>query len=270
MINSAAYADCNPTGRIDARCYPDLQTATAAALAADVPLWLPAGTYTLTQELVIDYAPLADSGFQIISDGAVIDATATGLRAMTITCSGGSPASPKGCFYFHIQGTLFVNANTWQAAVRFRPERFLRRVQFAEDRPRDRQQRRDRICGRDRQEYSRPTKHASLPLFHRGSSLRLLSIGILPSGGRSLRMADPETPAFRASGAAVRPFREGNVVRAPGLHKPGSNLSSLLAPRSSRPSAAHQRIDAAARPALWCYWGGGYWAGDRTGRSGTC
>ena len=38
---------------------------------------------------------------------------------MTIECSGGTPDNSKGCFYFHIQGTLFVNANTWQAAVRF-------------------------------------------------------------------------------------------------------------------------------------------------------
>lgn len=118
-ISSAAHADCNPTGRINAQCYPDLQGATAAALAANQPLWLPAGVYTPTSEWVIDYAPLADTGFQIISDGAVIDATATGQRALSIECSGGTPNNPKSCFYFHIQGTLFVNANTWQAAVRF-------------------------------------------------------------------------------------------------------------------------------------------------------
>src|SRR6516162_11647453 len=114
-----ARADCNPADRIDARCYPDLQGATAAAIAANVPLWLPAGTYTLDQELVIDYTPLAATGFQIISDGAIIDATATGQRAITIECSGGTPENSKGCFYFHIQGTLFVNANTAAAAVRF-------------------------------------------------------------------------------------------------------------------------------------------------------
>jgi len=39
---------------------------------------LSAGTYMLIRELVIDYAPLAHSGLQVISDGAVIDATATG------------------------------------------------------------------------------------------------------------------------------------------------------------------------------------------------
>jgi len=112
-------AGCYPADRINAQCYADLQTATAAALAANQPLWLPAGTYTLQQELVIDYSPLAATGFQIISDGAVIDATAIGQRAMSIECSGGSPNNPKGCFYFHIQGTLFVNANTSGAAVRF-------------------------------------------------------------------------------------------------------------------------------------------------------
>src|SRR6516162_9988899 len=112
-------AGCNPPDRISAQCYPDLQTATAAALAANQPLWLPAGTYTLDRELVIDYALLAATGFQIISDGAIIDATATGNRAMSIECSGGTPNNSKGCFYFHIQGTLFVNANSAQAAVRF-------------------------------------------------------------------------------------------------------------------------------------------------------
>jgi hypothetical protein len=116
-MSSGAHADCNPLGRIDARCYPDLQAATSAALTANQPLWLPAGTYTLSQEWVIDYGALADTGFQIISDGAVIDATATRQRAMSIECSDGTPDNPKSCFYFHIQGTLFVNANTDTAAA---------------------------------------------------------------------------------------------------------------------------------------------------------
>ena len=116
---SPARADCNPADRINASCYSNLQDATTAAIAANEPLWLPAGTYVLNQELVIDYAPLAATGFQIISDGAVIDATATGQRAIGIQCSGGTSENPKGCFYFHIQGTLFVNANTGAAVVRF-------------------------------------------------------------------------------------------------------------------------------------------------------
>jgi len=116
---SPSRAECNPAGRIDARCYSDLHDATAAAIAANAPLWLRAGTYVLDRELVIDYAAVANSGFQIISDGAVIDATRTGERAMSIQCSGGTPDNPIGCFYFHIQGTLFVNAKTYAAAVRF-------------------------------------------------------------------------------------------------------------------------------------------------------
>src|SRR5260370_42572564 len=114
---SPTHADCNPTGRVDARCYADLQAATAAAIAANEPLWLPAGTYVLDREFVIDYAPLANTGFQIISDGAVIDATSTGWRAMSGQCTGGTPDNPKSCFYFHIQGTLFVNAKTDGAAA---------------------------------------------------------------------------------------------------------------------------------------------------------
>jgi len=51
---SPARADCNPAGRIDASCYANLQDATAAAITANEPLWLPAGTYRLERELVID------------------------------------------------------------------------------------------------------------------------------------------------------------------------------------------------------------------------
>jgi hypothetical protein len=116
---TTARAECNPSGRIDARCYSSLQDATAAALDANLPLWLKSGTYVLDRELIIDYSHLADTGFQIISDGAIIDATRTGNRAITIQCGGGTPDSPKSCFYFHMQGTLFVNVNTWQAGVRF-------------------------------------------------------------------------------------------------------------------------------------------------------
>jgi hypothetical protein len=113
---SPTRAGCNPADRIDARCYADLQDATEAAIAANEPLWLPAGTYTLDRELVIDYAPLASTGFQIISDGAIIDATGTGREAVAVECGGGTPDVPKSCFYFHIQGTLFINADAPGAA----------------------------------------------------------------------------------------------------------------------------------------------------------
>src|SRR6516164_2218356 len=140
-------AGCYPADRINAQCYADLQTATAAALAANQPLWLPAGTYTLQQELVIDYSPLAATGFQIISDGAVIDATAIGKRAMSIECSGGSPDNPKGCFYFSHPGDL-VRQRQYLAICRpRRTQRLLGRAQFGEDRSSDRQQRRFRRGG---------------------------------------------------------------------------------------------------------------------------
>src|SRR6516225_11360836 len=92
-------AGCNPPDRISAQCYPDLQTATAAALAANQPLWLPAGTYEVTHTLFIDYTPQARVGFTIISDGAIIDGRAMHQPVVQIECA-------SDCFYFHLVGTL--------------------------------------------------------------------------------------------------------------------------------------------------------------------
>jgi hypothetical protein len=106
---------------VDARCYGgDLQAAVRDALASDRPLLLPHGTYPIRRPLVIDYATRAESGFRIISQGARIDGTA--IRngpVLAIICSGGSTAKSKGCFYFHAEGTLFINADTPDYAVRF-------------------------------------------------------------------------------------------------------------------------------------------------------
>jgi hypothetical protein len=116
------FAACGAdAGEVDARCYNgDLQAALRDALASDRPLLLPRGSYSITRPLVIDYAAHADTGFLIISRGAIIDGTA--IRSgpvVEIICSGGSPGNSKGCFYFHQEGTLFVNANTSDWAVRF-------------------------------------------------------------------------------------------------------------------------------------------------------
>jgi hypothetical protein len=101
-----------------ATCRP--QAAVADALASDRPLLLPHGTYPISQTLVIDYASRADSGFRIISQGARIDGTAIHDGAvLAIICSGGSTANPKGCFYFHQEGSLFINGDTPGYAVRF-------------------------------------------------------------------------------------------------------------------------------------------------------
>jgi hypothetical protein len=108
-------AECgSDAGEVDVRCYGgDLQAAVHDAIASDRPLLLPRGKYALDKPLVIDYAEHADSGFMIISRGATIDGTAIhNGPVLEIICSGGTPAKPKGCFYFHQEGTLFVNANT--------------------------------------------------------------------------------------------------------------------------------------------------------------
>src|SRR5689334_8023682 len=76
-------------GEVDASCYGgNLPAAVADALAFDRPLLLPAGSYALSQTLVIDYSARANSGFRIISRGARIDGTA--IRngpVLAIVCS---------------------------------------------------------------------------------------------------------------------------------------------------------------------------------------
>ena len=118
---SSTLAGCGAdANEVDARCYNgNLQAAVGDALASDRPLLLPPGNYPISQTLVIDYASRADSGFRIISQGARIDGTA--IRngpVLAIICSGGSRASPRGCFYLHQEGTLFINADTPDYAVR--------------------------------------------------------------------------------------------------------------------------------------------------------
>jgi hypothetical protein len=110
-LSFAWAADCGAdSDETNAKCYPSLQAAVDAALAADRPLVLPRGTYRLTAPLLIDYSRRADTGFELISRGATIDATAIGGPAVMIQCA-------SDCFYFHQEGTLFVNADTEGPAV---------------------------------------------------------------------------------------------------------------------------------------------------------
>ena len=110
-LNSAWAADCAADAdETNAKCYPTLQAAVNAALAADRPLVLPRGTYRITAPLLIDYSRHADTGFELISRGATIDATAMGGPGLVIQCT-------ADCFYFHQEGTLFVNAVTDGPAV---------------------------------------------------------------------------------------------------------------------------------------------------------
>jgi hypothetical protein len=116
------HAACGPdAGEVDVGCYNnDLPAALAVALSSDQPLLLSSGTYTLKKTLVIDYASRAGSGFRLISRGARIDGTAIRKGpVLAFVCSGGATANPKDCFYFHEEGSLFVNADTPDYAVRF-------------------------------------------------------------------------------------------------------------------------------------------------------
>jgi len=115
-----SHAECGSlAAEVDARCYSDnLQAAVDDALSSDRPLVLPRGTYRISRPLVIDYATHAGTGFELISRGAIIDGTSIAdAPAVKILCSGGSRAAPTSCFYFHQEGTLFVNARSSGYAV---------------------------------------------------------------------------------------------------------------------------------------------------------
>jgi Pectate lyase superfamily protein len=115
---------CTATSWIDVRCYgatgngttddtAAINRALSAALADDQPLFFPHGTFKLTRTLVIDYRARSDTGFRVISMGAILDGkTIAQQPVLEILCSGGTPISPKGCFYFNEQGTLFVNGRS--------------------------------------------------------------------------------------------------------------------------------------------------------------
>lgn len=127
--NSLATPACPAASWIDVRCYgatgngasddgAAINRALAAALATDQPLFLPHGTFRISRPLVIDYRTRSDTGFRLISMGAIINGKSiSAAPVLDIVCSGGNPRSPKGCFYFNEQGTLFVNANTDGYAV---------------------------------------------------------------------------------------------------------------------------------------------------------
>jgi len=118
FVSRPSLAVCGSgASRVDASCYNgDPQAAVRDALASDRPLFLPRGSYPISRTLVIDYVAHAGTGFLLISDGATIDGTGIAKApVLAVKCSGGTTAAPKSCFYFHQQGTLFVNgnSNTW-------------------------------------------------------------------------------------------------------------------------------------------------------------
>jgi hypothetical protein len=95
-----------------------IQTTITTAIANDWPVHIPAGTYKVTSGLSIDYAGQAGNGFRLISEGATLDGTTIASGpVLQVECSGGTTASPIGCFYFKEEGTLSVRANTPGYAV---------------------------------------------------------------------------------------------------------------------------------------------------------
>jgi len=133
--NAAAFAcdqtTVNTTRQVDVTCYgaapnttvdsaPAINAAALLAAGLHVPLVLPAGRYLVNHTIDIDYAAAADTGIELESNGAILDGSSIAAsRVLLIHCSGGTSAAPKGCFYFHQTGTLFVyaNSNTWAVDI---------------------------------------------------------------------------------------------------------------------------------------------------------
>jgi Pectate lyase superfamily protein len=125
----ALQSPCAGYPWIDVRCFgaagndsdddsPALTAALHAAIAGDQPLFLSHGTYRLSRPFVIDYVARANTGFRLMSMGAILDGRAIADGpVLEVVCSGGSPAAPRGCFYFKEEGSLFVYADTDAYAV---------------------------------------------------------------------------------------------------------------------------------------------------------
>jgi hypothetical protein len=95
-----------------------IQTTINTAITNNWPVHFPAGTYKVTAKITIDYAGQASKGFRLISEGATIDGRSIAAGPVVqVQCSGGTPESPVGCFYFKEEGVLFVLADTPAYAV---------------------------------------------------------------------------------------------------------------------------------------------------------
>jgi hypothetical protein len=130
LSSTSALADCGASSRqADVTCFgaspdtaadsaPAINAAAREAVSQHVPLVIPAGRYRVGSTIDIDYAEAADTGIEVQANGAILDGAAAGVSpVLYIHCSGGSSQSPKGCFYFHLAGTLHVYANSGWGAV---------------------------------------------------------------------------------------------------------------------------------------------------------
>ena len=188
-------ADCNPADRIDARCYADLQSATAAAIAANVPLWLPAGTYTARPGA---RHRLCAAGRHRLSDH---------LGRRDHRRDRHRPARDHDRMQRRHTGQLeellllphpghIVRQRRYLASRRpFRPQRLLGRAQFGKDRPPDRQQRRIGIRGsaqlRPERRHLRRRGNGRVGRARDGSGAVLEDLGCRVGDDRD-RNADPK------------------------------------------------------------------------------
>jgi polygalacturonase len=107
---------CSADAWVDVRCYgatgngvaddtAAMQRALAAALENDQPLFLSPGTFRITRPLVIDYKTRADTGFRLISMGAVINGKSIATApVLEIVMLGGQPARAQGLLLFQRTG----------------------------------------------------------------------------------------------------------------------------------------------------------------------
>jgi Pectate lyase superfamily protein len=120
----SAMLSCSGRPWIDILCYgadptdtadstTAIQTAINDAVANNVPVHFPAGTFKVSTQITIDYAGNAGTGFRLISGGATLDGNSiTSGPVLQVECSSGTILSPATCFYFHQEGTLFVQGNS--------------------------------------------------------------------------------------------------------------------------------------------------------------
>jgi hypothetical protein len=118
MCSGHPWIDVRCNGAVGDDTHDDrsaIQTTINSAIANNWPVFIPAGKYKITSLVTADYASQAANGFRLIFEGATLDGRtiATG-PVLQVLCSGGSSASPTGCFYLKIEGTLNILANSGQ------------------------------------------------------------------------------------------------------------------------------------------------------------
>ncbi len=121
MCSGHPWVDVRCNGAVGDDSHDDtaaIQNTINGAIANNFPVHFPVGKYKVTSLVTADYASQAANGFRIISEGATLDGrTIASGAVLQVLCSGGSVASPTGCFYLKIEGTLNILANSGQQSV---------------------------------------------------------------------------------------------------------------------------------------------------------